>query len=462
MLFHTARFFVFLAVIWILFYSLPERPRKLLLLAASYYFYMCWNVKFILLILFLTAIDYIAARVIDEAPARWKKPALIASFSANLGLLGFFKYYNFFASSLAQLLGLPHDTFFLQIVLPLGISFHTFQSMSYIIDVYRGQQKPIRDPLDYALFIAFFPQLVAGPIVRAREFFRDLYNWRPPNREELRRGVLTIVIGLTKKVAFADQAALISDRYFGNLYAHPGMVPAWSGAAAFVAQIYFDFSGYSDMAIGMALLFGFRFPENFRRPFLSDCITEYWQRWHMTLSRWLRDYLYFPLGGRSRRSVRAYTALLITLLLAGLWHGAAWHFVAWGAVLGVVISLERATGIRPVSFRRNPLLHTLRVPLAFGVFAACGVLFRVSHLSDAGVVYFQMFSGAAGAPLFNAWQTGLACCSLLLTVLEEWLGWFERLVTGPRWAPAFALGLMFFTLELFSVTDSVPFVYFQF
>jgi alginate O-acetyltransferase complex protein AlgI len=461
-LFHTWRFFIFLAVVLLLFYILPERARRSLLLAASYYFYMCWNPKFILLILFLTAIDYTAALVIDGAQTRSKKPALIVSLAANLGLLGFFKYYNFFASSLAQLLGLQQDTFFLQIILPLGISFHTFQSMSYVIDVYRGQQKPIRNLLDYALFIAFFPQMVAGPIVRAREFFRDLYNWRAPDEADLRRGILMIVVGLTKKVAFADQAALISDGYFGNLAAHPGMLPAWSGAAALAGQFYFDFSGYSDMAIGMALLFGFRFPENFRRPFLSDCITEYWQRWHMTLSRWLRDYLYFPLGGRSRRPARAYSALLITLLLAGLWHGAAWHFVAWGAALGLLIVLERATGIRPVSFRRNPLLHTLRVPVAFCVFAACGVLFRVPHMSDAGVVYSQMFSGVVGAPLFNAWQTGLACCALLLAVLEEWLGWFERLVTGPSWSPVFALALMFLTLSLFSVPDSIPFIYFQF
>ena len=462
MLFHTWRFFLFLTIVVVLYYNLPMRARRLLLLGASYYFYICWNPKFIVLILALTAIDYVAALVIDRAEARWRKPALIASLTANLGLLGFFKYYNFFAASLAQLLGWPQDSFFLQIVLPLGISFHTFQSMSYVIDVYRGQQKPIRDPIDYALFIAFFPQLVAGPIVRAREFFRDLYNWRAPTGQELRRGILLIVLGLTKKVALADQAALISDRYFHNAAAYPGMLPAWSAAASFIAQIYFDFSGYSDMAIGIALLFGFRFPENFRRPFLSDCITEYWQRWHMTLSRWLRDYVYFPLGGRSRHSARAYSSLLITLLLAGLWHGAAWHFGFWGGVLGLIISLERLTGIRPLSFRAHPFLRTLRVPVAFAVFAAAAVLFRAPDLGVAGTVYANMFGGAAGEPLLNMWQVGLACAALLLAILEEWLGWFERLVEGPRWAPVCALALMFITVELFSVSDSMPFVYFQF
>jgi alginate O-acetyltransferase complex protein AlgI len=462
MLFHTARFFVFLAIVLILFYALPPRARKLLLLAASYYFYMCWNAKFILMILVLTTVDYWAAIVIDGAKTRWKKPALVASLLSNLGMLGFFKYYNFFAASLAQLLGLRPDTFFLDIVLPLGISFHTFQSMSYVIDVYRGQQKPIRNPLDYALFIAFFPQMVAGPIVRAREFFRDLYNWQTPTRHEFRRGVLLIVLGLVKKVALADQAGVICDRYFANPAAHPGMLPAWIGGAAFAVQVYFDFSGYSDMAIGMAQLFGFHFPENFRRPLLSDCLTEYWHRWNMTLSRWLRDYLYIALGGNRKGALLTFRNLMITMLLAGLWHGAAWHYVAWGGFVGLVLCLERVLGIRHLVFRDRPLLYSLRVPIAFAVFSLSVVVFRAPDMKTAGFVYGQILTGVAGASMLNLWQLVLVASALVLAILEEWIGWFERLVTGPRWAPALALGLMFFTLELFSVPDSVPFVYFQF
>lgn len=462
MLFHTGRFFLFLAVVLVLYYNLPSRARKLLLLAASYYFYMCWNPKFILLILVLTTVDYWAALVIDRARERWKKPALLASLFANLTLLGFFKYYNFFASSLAQLLGLHPDSFFLEIVLPLGISFHTFQSMSYVIDVYRGEQEPIRDPVDYALFIAFFPQMVAGPIVRAREFFRDLYNWQPPARHEVRRGILLIILGLVKKVALADQAGVICDRYFASPAAHPGMLPAWIGAGAFAVEVYFDFSGYSDMAIGMAQLLGFHFPENFRRPLLSDCLTEYWHRWNMTLSRWLRDYVYIPLGGNRRAGLLTFRNLMITMLLAGLWHGAAWHFVAWGAFVGGVLCLERLFGIRPLSFRDRPLLATLRVPIAFGIFVLSLVVFRAPDMSTAGVIYGQMLTGVAGAPMVNLWQWILVACTLGLAILEEWLGWFERLVTGPRWTPVLALSLMFFTLELFSVPNAVPFIYFQF
>src|SRR5580698_8473541 len=222
MLFNTPQFFQFLLVVLILFYALPRPSRKWILLAASYYFYMSWNWKFIPLLLTLTVIDYTAALWIERSAGARRKLFLMIGLAGNLGFLGFFKYYNFLGDNLALLLRRPPHSFALAIILPLGISFHTFQSMSYIVDVYRGQQKPIRNPIDYALFIAFFPQLVAGPIVRAREFFADLFDWRAPNDEERLRGVLLIVLGLVKKMALADQFAQIADAYFGNLAGHPG------------------------------------------------------------------------------------------------------------------------------------------------------------------------------------------------------------------------------------------------
>ena len=298
MLFQTPQFFFFLGVVLILFYSTPQKWRKFILLAASYYFYMSWIPVFILLLLALTAIDYCAARwIAHTASPRLRKTALVVSLSANLGLLGFFKYYNFFAENIAQLLHRPSNAFALSIILPLGISFHTFQSMSYVIDVYRKEQEPIRNPIDYALFISFFPQLVAGPIVRAREFFGDLYAWRRPSTAEASQGILLVLLGLAKKTIMADQFAQIANAYFQDVGKHPGMLSAWSGTIAFGIQIYFDFSGYTDMAIGMAKLLGFHFPVNFRRPYLASSITDFWHRWHMSLSRWLRDYLYIPLGG---------------------------------------------------------------------------------------------------------------------------------------------------------------------
>ena len=463
MLFCTAPFFVFLAVVLAAFWFSPPAWRKWILLAASYFFYGCWNPKFIPLLWALTAIDYSAALWIQHVESGRRKLILALSLTANLGFLGFFKYYNFLASNLAWAMGKPAGSFFLAIVLPLGISFHTFQSLSYVVDVYRRQQKPIRNLLDYALYIAFFPQLVAGPIVRAREFFRDFYDWRPPDGRGVQRGLLLVVLGLTKKAALADRFALVSDAYFSNIAGHPGMLTAWSGCCAFALQVYFDFSGYSDMAIGMAEFFGIHFPENFRRPFLADCITEFWRRWHMTLSSWLRDYLYFPLGGSRKGRGRTYVNLILTMLLAGLWHGAAWNFVLWGGCQGLLLAGERATGIRPINFRARPVLYSIRALLAFGVFVAGLAVFRAPGLRETGLSLVQMFSGARGASLFNLWQTGLALCALVLAVLEEWLGWFDRLLTGPLWTYAAALTLMLATLEMFSVTEiSIPFVYFQF
>ena len=266
MLFFTASYFAFFFCTIICFYLAPVKLRVPLLLAASYFFYMSWNWKFAPLLLTLTVIDYVAAIWIEQSHHR--KWALVASLASNLGFLAVFKYYNFAASNGATLLGLPPGRFHFDIVLPLGISFHTFQSISYVVDVYRGQQKAIRKPLDYALYIAFFPQLVAGPIVRARDFFRDLYDWHAPNSADIERGGFLVAMGLVKKVALADNFALISDRYFSSVASQPGGAAAWGAVFAFAMQIFFDFSGYTDMAIGFARLLGFHFPVQRLRPAL--------------------------------------------------------------------------------------------------------------------------------------------------------------------------------------------------
>src|SRR5580692_6860994 len=237
MLFNSVQFFVFLIVTLALFYSSPKSWRRVILLIASYFFYMSWNWKFIPLLLTLTIIDFFCALWIVRTEGPRRRVAMISSVAANLGFLGFFKYYNFLANNVAVLTGKPDHAFFLDIVLPLGISFHTFQSISYVIDVYRGEQEPIRYFLDYAVFIAFFPQLVAGPIVRAREFFGDLFNWRAPSLDDIQNGVFLVFIGLCKKMAFADQFAIVADSYFNNLAANPGAVPAWTGTIAFAMQI---------------------------------------------------------------------------------------------------------------------------------------------------------------------------------------------------------------------------------
>jgi alginate O-acetyltransferase complex protein AlgI len=461
MLFNTAQFLVFLAVVLVLFYASPARGRRYLLIAASYFFYGCWNVKFIPLLLSLTAIDYTAAIWMEQVSStRRRKLLLLASLAANLGFLGFFKYYNFFAGNFALLGGHPAGAFHLDIVLPLGISFHTFQSISYVVDVYRGEQAAIRNPADYALFICFFPQLVAGPIVRAEDFFRDLFGWHPPDATEVSRGVFLVVLGLTKKMAFADPFAKVANAYFGNVSAQPGAWTAWSGVFAFGMQIFFDFSGYTDMAIGMALLFGFRFPENFRRPYLSASITEFWQRWHISLSTWLRDYLWFPLGANRHGLARACRNLLITMLLGGLWHGASWNFVVWGGYHGALLGAERAAGRRPGKGWWRPV----EVLFTFVLVLVGWVFFRAATLRESIVVLGQMFAGGRGRLLLEPWHLGLAVVALVIALAEERGAWMERLrLERPGLAYASALTGMFLCLELFGVVDAtIPFVYFQF
>jgi D-alanyl-lipoteichoic acid acyltransferase DltB (MBOAT superfamily) len=464
MLFNTARFFLFFVVVLALHYASPRRFRKWILLAASYFFYMSWNAKFALLLLTLTAIDYTAGRWIEgcEEPRR-KKLYLVLSLTANLGFLGFLKYYNFLAGMVAELLRMPPQSFALAIVLPLGISFHTFQSMSYVVDVYRGQQKAIRNPVDYALFISFFPQLVAGPIVRAREFFSGLYEWVAPSSEECLRGVMLMLVGLTKKMALADQFAAVSDSYFQNLGVHPGMAAAWTGTAAFAMQIFFDFSGYTDMAIGMALLLGFHFPLNFRRPYLAFSITDFWHRWHMSLSRWLRDYLYIPLGGNRNGKWKTYRNLMLTMLLGGLWHGASWNFVIWGGYHGALLSLERLFGRKYFEKPPSAVLYPARTLLTFALVCVGWVFFRAATLSDSVHVIGQMLSAPHGRSLIPAWLALMAGIGLVVALFEERFEWIDRLARGPAWAYVAAAVVLLLTVELIGVTETArPFVYFQF
>jgi alginate O-acetyltransferase complex protein AlgI len=470
MLFNTVQFFLFFAVVLALHYALPRTARRWVLLPASYFFYMMWNPVFVLLLLTLTAIDFAAGWWIEqcEDPHR-KKLFLVLSLSANLGFLGFFKYYNFLAGMVAQALGMAPGALAFSIILPLGISFHTFQSMSYVIDVYRGEQQAIRSPVDYALFIAFFPQLVAGPIVRAREFFVCLYDWRRPDSEEVLRGVMLMALGLAKKMALADQFAQITDAYFQNPSAQPGMVAAWSGVGSFAMQIFFDFSGYTDMAIGMALLLGFRFPVNFRRPYLAFSVTDFWHRWHISLSRWLRDYLYIPLGGNRGGRWITYRNLILTMLLGGLWHGASWNFAVWGGYHGALLGIERALGRRRFEERPTALLYPLRVVLTFALVCVGWVFFRAADLPMSGVVLREMFLGAqpGSVTLIPAWLGELTLAALLIAIFEERFAWMDGLSSGRAWprAAAYAatLAALLLCVEMFGFFEkTVPFVYFQF
>ncbi len=317
--------------------------------------------------------------------------------------------------------------------------------------------------MDYALFVSFFPQLVAGPIVRAREFFLDYFNWRPPTAEEWQRGFAMILTGFVKKLICADQFALVADRYFTNPTALPGFLPAWTGAIAFALQIFFDFSGYTDIAIGVALLFGFHFPENFRRPYLSASVTEFWRRWHMTLSGWLRDYIYISLGGNRRGKIRTYARICsgMTMLIGGLWHGASWNFVIWGGYHGIALGVERAI------YGREERKGIVRIPLAvltFLIVCVGWVFFRAKTLTASMFVIGQMFSSRdLGLFLLSSVQVHLAIATLLIALAEEYNGVLTRLAQSPAWARTIAAVFALLAIELFTASDqSIPFVYFQF
>jgi D-alanyl-lipoteichoic acid acyltransferase DltB (MBOAT superfamily) len=464
MLFNTSYFFVFLAAVLAIFYVSPQPVRKYVLLAASYVFYGTWNVKFIALLLTLTLVDYtIGLRLEGLQPGRRKRALLVVSLVANLGFLGFFKYYNFLAGNLALLLGKPSPSFFLNIVLPLGISFHTFQSISYVIDVYRGNQKAIRNLIDYALYISFFPQLVAGPIVRAATFFRDLWEWRTPSADDISRGLFLLVLGLTKKMAFADQFAQVANAYFKDIAGNPGMLTAWCGVLAFGMQIYFDFSGYTDMAIGMAKLFGFHFPVNFRLPYLASSVTEFWRRWHISLSTWLRDYLYIPLGGNRNGRWRTYRNLMVTMLLGGLWHGASWNFLIWGGYHGALLSIEKMFRRSEPSDEEWSWLYPVKMLRTFVLILIGWVFFRAPDLPQSVAVLRQMFTGGPGRMLLEPWHLELLLVSLVLALAEEEFECFERAMRAPPLIYVSVLAVVLFCLEIFSVIDlSIPFVYFQF
>jgi alginate O-acetyltransferase complex protein AlgI len=458
MLFNTVEFFVFLGVVLALFHLGPVGWRKPLLILASYFFYGWWNWRFIPLLAALTLIDYAAGLWMGRVARERRTLLLVASLAANLGFLGFFKYFNFFAANV----GLRT----LDLVLPVGISFHTLQSISYVVDVYRGQQKPVRSLVDYALFICFFPQLVSGPIVRARHFFGDLYAWRAPSPEEASEGALLIVLGLAKKMVFADLLSQVAGAYFRAPAAVPGILNAWGACLACALQVYFDFSGYTDIAIGSARLMGFHFPVNFRQPFLAASLSELWRRWHISFSSWLRDYVYIPLARRRKTEAGVCASLVLTMALGGLWHGANWTFVVWGTYHGVLLCVERLWRDWRRGRARRPArawLWPFRVAATSLLFVMSAPLFRAAGLADAWTATRQLFSGPWGAFPIEPWMLVLLAAAWLLAWAEDRRAWFARLAVAPRWAYAAGMGTLLLLVELFGVTEkAVPFVYFQF
>ncbi len=362
--------------------------RTLWLTVVSFVFYGWWRPDFLSLMVISTALDWNCGKKVADPAAPHRKRWLLLSIIGNLGLLGYFKYANFGIdtfNSIMQNFGVGPIPF-AQVVLPVGISFYTFQTMSYTIDIYRGEAKPAKSVLDMACYVALFPQLVAGPIVRYQDIDDQLRS-RVHSWEKFGSGALQFMIGFAKKILIANSAGEISDAAF--LIDRPGAATAWAGMLGYTIQIYFDFSGYSDMACGLGRMMGFEFLKNFDSPYRSKSITEFWRRWHISLSTWLRDYLYIPLGGNRGTALRTYVNLTITMLLGGLWHGAKWTFVIWGAFHGILLAVERAIGKKaPWGWLPKPLqvLVTLVLVMIGWVF------FRADNVPAA----FAVLSGMVG------------------------------------------------------------------
>ena len=343
MLFNSIEYLIFFPAIAILFFMMPQKLKVFWLMAASFAFYAFWNAKYLLLLLFCIAITYAAGLLLDKIDAKAKgkrKLVLIGSLTVNLGLLFYFKYFTFFWETAQDLWDWP-KTDIDNILLPVGISFFTFQAIGYVIDVYRGKVPAEKNPVKYALFISFFPQLVAGPIERSENMLPQLKQNPGLNVQRIREGMLTIVYGLFIKIVVADNIALLVDPVFEHPEDYNGM-QLLVAVVMFAFQIYGDFSGYTRMAIGSAEVLGFRLCDNFRQPYLATSVNDFWKRWHISLTSWFRDYLYIPLGGNRKGRARKYVNIMIVFLLSGLWHGAAWHFVVWGGLNGLLCVLEEA------------------------------------------------------------------------------------------------------------------------
>jgi alginate O-acetyltransferase complex protein AlgI len=413
--------------------------------------------------------DYLIAARMFRAQGRRRRLWLVFTLASNLGILAVFKYGNFalenlapFVPSLAEHLRAQGPL--LPVEIPVGISFYTFQSLSYTLDVYLRRSAPCRSLVDFALYVAFFPQLVAGPIVRSTEFLPQLARLEDPRAEEVAEGLQRFIFGLFKKVVLADNAALFVDRVFADPGGHSGLL-LLGATYAFALQIYLDFSAYTDMAIGAARAFHLRLPENFDAPYLSSSITDFWRRWHISLSSWLRDYLYIPLGGSRKGPGRTYVNLLLTMLLGGLWHGASWSFVLWGGYHGALLALERRFPRLQGAEDAGPLERTVRTLITLHLVCLGWIFFRCGSLAGIKIFLVRLFTAweapAEGAAVALGWSAALFAILLLQVVGRRrslGLRLWER---APAALQGAALATVLLLVAVYRVSENA-FIYFQF
>jgi alginate O-acetyltransferase complex protein AlgI len=473
-LFNSLTFVVFFGVVLGAYYAVRPWPlRKVVLLLASYVFYAAWNPPFVVLLWISTLIDWSAARRLHGETRRAPRIAyLLMSLSANLGILGFFKYGGFLLDSfvsVATFYGGSYQPAKPDIILPVGISFYTFQTMSYTLDVFRGRSRPSASFLDFALYVTFFPQLVAGPIVRATTFIPQCVVPKRPNGERMSWALFLMTLGLFQKVVLADvMLAPAAEAVFGWARGPVFTLDAWLGVLAFSGQIFFDFAGYSTTAIGAALCFGFSLPDNFRCPYAAIGFSDFWRRWHISLSSWLRDYLYIPLGGNRRGPARTIVNLMVTMLLGGLWHGAGWTFVVWGGLHGIYLAAER--GLQRL-FGGHQWVGTLGAKIAFALVTyflvnITWVFFRAEDFGTAWLLLLSMFGVIQeGAQVLSTLDMLKVAVVIPVLLLVQWSFRLkvteEAAETVPAWMHALAWAAMLVLLVLAQGADNA-FIYFQF
>ena len=473
MVFNSFSYLIFFPTIVAIYFAVPYRFRWVVVLTGSYYFYMSWKPIYGLLLFSTTLVDWALALWMGRYAEKSKRKLILSvSVIANLGVLFFFKYFNFINTSLWDFFNLNGDPLLLKIILPIGISFYTFQSIAYMVDVYRGELKPEKNLGRYAAFVSFFPHLVSGPILRPSNIIPQIHEKKDWKSENVKIGLFLIATGLIKKVVIADNLSFLVDKAFSS----PDVL---SGSTLLLAtyffgfQIYCDFAGYTDIAIGSAKILGYQIPDNFRQPYFSKSIPEFWRRWHVSLSSWIRDYLYIPLGGNRRGEARTYFNLMITMLLVGLWHGAAWTFVLWGFLHGFFLIFSKATvGARDrfLAFIRMPkfLKHAWRMFFAFNLVSIAWVFFRAKSTHDAltivktifisfGSLNYSVFSGAE--VLF---AVALITALIIFDALESNKALSRRLVSLPWYYEAGFLYAALLVLMSIAATQGPRFIYFQF
>ena len=483
MLFNSFSFFLFLPIVLVLYMITPKKYRWALLLVASYYFYMSWNATYALLIAFSTLVTYASGIYIYKAKTEKLKTLIVAiSFITNLAILFFYKYFNFFSETIGKafdVIGMPIDAPILDLLLPVGISFYTFQALSYTMDVYRNEIKPERHIGIYALFVSYFPQLVAGPIERSKHLLPQLRNLKNFEYDNLRAGLLLMLWGFFKKIVIADRVAILVNTVYNNPGDYTGIETVWA-VLFFSVQIFCDFSAYTDIARGVARLMGIDIMNNFNSPYFAKSITEFWRRWHISLSTWFRDYLYIPLGGSRKGLQRTYWNLFIVFLVSGLWHGASMNFVIWGAMHGVFIVLEKMLnknkqkGESSTPTLTNKFFNGL---FTFSVVTFLWIFFRADTFTDAILVvknlfnwnYENLFNGS----LFNLgltaneflWVLVFIVIMLIVEYYNSFIKSISQLLLQQHIALRWTVYLVFvFIILIFGAYggEQQEFIYFQF